>query len=156
MRLRTALVAVAMVFLLSGASFAADRTSFGLGLGAMYNGVGANVSFLKAEDLKFVALGCTGFGHSSIDGTIWTCGISGGWLKSNILTKKNSKHGLGLTVGLGYDSENSDVEPVLSIPYVFFFKGIVSRGWNLGLAPFVRWDTEGTDLGAFIQVGYQF
>jgi hypothetical protein len=135
---------------------AADKTSFGLGVGALYNGLGGNFALIKADDLKYISVGCSEFMSSSIDGTFVTCGVGIGWLKSNILTKKNSKHGLGLNIALDYDQFDSKVEPSIRIPYVFFFRGLDRRGWNLGVAPLVRWDTDGTDLGVMLEVGYQF
>ena len=61
-----------------------------------------------------------------------------GWLRADILTRKNSKHGLGLNIALDYDQLHSKAEPSIRLPYVFFFKGIDRKGWNLGLAPIVR------------------
>ena len=138
------------------ASLGAERTSFGLGLGSVYNGLGVNVAFISSEDLKFVAAGCSEWSHSSRFGTDVTCGVGVGWIMSDILTKKNNKHGIGLHLGLNYDSKDNDFEPVLSIPYVFFFKGIDSRGLNIGAAPAVRWESGGAEFGLYIQIGYQF
>ena len=138
------------------ASLAADRTSFGLGGGSLYNGLGVNVAFVSPENLKFVALGCSEWRNSSSDGTDVTCGVGVGWIKSDILTKKNDKHGIGLHLGLNYDTRESDFEPMLSIPYVFFFKGIDSKGLNIGAAPLVAWESGGAEFGFFLQIGYQF
>jgi hypothetical protein len=138
------------------APLAADRTSFGLGLGALYNGLGVNIAFTDSEDLKFVAVGCSSWGHSSRDGTDVTCGVGVGWIMSDILTKKNDKHGIGLHFGLNYDTRHNDFEPVLSMPYVFFFKGIDSKGLNIGAAPLVAWESGDAKFGLFLQIGYQF
>ena len=70
---------------------AADKTSFGLGVGALYNGLGGNFALIKADDLKYISVGCSEFTSSSIDGTFVTCGVGIGWLKSNILTKKKQQ-----------------------------------------------------------------
>ncbi len=139
-----------------GASLAADKTSFGLGVGPLYNGLGVNIGFISSENLKFVALGCSGGMHSSRHGTDVTCGAGIGWVRSDILTKKNDKHGIGLHFGLNYDTRDNDFEPVLSIPYVFFFKGIDTRGWNIGAAPLVKWESGGAEFGLFLEIGYQF
>ena len=139
-----------------GVSLAADRTSFGLGVGSLYNGLGVNAAFMSPENLKFVAFGCTEFSHSSHGGTDGTCGVGVGWIKSDILTKKNDKHGIGLHFGLNYDTRDNDFEPVLSIPYVFFFKGIDSKGLNIGAAPLVAWESGDAKFGLFLQIGYQF
>ena len=149
---------VFLLFVAGGVSTlsAADKTSFGLGVGALYNGLGGNLALIKADDMKYISVGCGEFMSSSIDGTYVTCGVGIGWLRSDILTKKNSKHGLGLNIALDYDGFESKFEPSIRLPYVFFFRGLDRRGWNLGVAPLVRWDADGTDLGVMLEVGYQF
>jgi hypothetical protein len=153
---RTAIVLAVLLAVVTGSSSAADKTSFGLGVGALYNGLGGNFALIKADDLKYISVGCSEFMSSSLDGTHVTCGVGVGWLRSDILTKKNSKHGLGLNIALDYDQFHSKVEPSIRMPYVFFFRGLDRRGWNLGVAPLVRWDADGTDLGVMLEVGYQF
>lgn len=147
-----------LVVVASGVSTlpAADKTSFGLGVGALYNGLGGNFALITADDLKYISVGCSEFMSSSLDGTHVTCGIGIGWLRSDILTRNNSKHGLGLNIVLDYDQFHSKVEPSIRLPYVFFFRGLDRRGWNLGVAPLVRWDADGTDLGVMLEVGHQF
>ena len=149
---------VFLLFVAGGVSTlsAADKTSFGLGVGALYNGLGGNLALIKADDMKYISVGCGEFMSSSIDGTYVTCGVGIGWLRSDILTKKNSKHGLGLNIALDYDGFESKFEPSIRLPYVFFFRGLDRRGWNLGVAPLVRWGADGTDLGVMLEVGYQF
>ena len=149
-------VTLIVVAATAGASSAADRTSFGLGVGALYNGLGGNFALITANDLKYVSLGCSEATHSSRNGTNVTCGVGVGWLMSDILTKQNSKHGLGLSIALDYDQRHSEFEPTIRMPYVYFFKGIDRRGWNIGAAPLIRWDAEGTEIGVMFEVGYQF
>jgi hypothetical protein len=147
---------LALTCLAPTTSAAADRTAFGLGIGALYSGLGGNLASISADDLKFLAVGCSELSRSSVDGTNLTCGFGVGWLRSDIVTKKNSKHGLGINLAIDYDQLHSELEPAVRIPYVFFFRGIDRRGWNLGLAPLIRWDAEGTELGVMLEVGYQF
>jgi hypothetical protein len=152
-------VAAALCLLIGGAAgavSAADTTSFGLGLGALYNGLGGNFALVTANDFKYVSVGCSEASHSSRDGTNVTCGVGVGWLMSDILTKRNSKHGLGLNIALDYDQLQSELEPTIRMPYVYFFRGIDRRGWNVGAAPLIRWDADGTELGVMFEVGYQF
>jgi hypothetical protein len=144
------------VVLLTGPISAADKTSFGVGVGALYNGLGGNFALIKANDMKYVSVGCTEARSSSTHGTDMTCGVGVGWLRSDIFTRKNSKHAIGVNLALDYDQFHSEVEPSIRLPYVFFFKGIERRGFNLGLAPLVRWDANGTELGVMFEIGYQF
>ena len=156
MRKRLVIAILTIIGMASTAVVAADRTSFGLGAGALYSGLGGNMALISADDLKFLAVGCSELSKSTVDGTNLTCGIGAGWLRSDVVTKKNSKHGLGINLAIDYDQRHSRLEPAVRIPYVFFFRGIDRKGWNLGLAPLVRWDAEGTELGVMFQVGYQF
>ena len=134
-------IIVSLLFVAGGVSTlaAADKSSFGLGVGALYNGLGGNFALITADDLKYVSVGCSEASDSSRHGTNVTCGVGVGWLMSDLLTKKNSKHGLGLNLALDYDQLHSKAEPSIRLPYVFFFRGLDRRGWNLGVAPFVRW-----------------
>ena len=153
---RTVVLLLTLITVATGHSLAADKTSFGVGAGALYNGLGGNLALIKADDLRYISVGCSEFSHSSSGGTNLTCGVGLGWLRSDILIKKNSKHGLGLNIALDYDGFESKLEPSIRLPYVFFFRGLDRRGWNLGVAPLVRWDADGTDLGVMLEVGYQF
>lgn len=156
MRRRLVIALLALAGLAAHTSVAADRTSFGIGIGPLHSGLGGNLAMISADDLKFLSVGCSELSQSSLDGTNLTCGVGVGWLRSDIVTRKNSKHGLGINLAVDYDSRHSKLEPAVRIPYVFFFKGIDRKGWNLGLAPLVRWDAEGTELGVMFEVGYQF
>jgi hypothetical protein len=151
-----AIVTAVLIAAATSTSSAAERTSFGLGVGALYNGLGVNIALVKADDLKYLSVGCSEASRSSIDGTNLTCGLGIGWLRSDILTRKNSKHGLGLNIAVDYDQLHSEAEPAVRMPYVFFFRGLDRKGWNLGVAPLVRWDTKGTEIGVMFEVGYQF
>jgi hypothetical protein len=149
--------ALLFVFVVAtGSLSAADKTSFGVGVGALYNGLGGNFALIKADDMKYVSIGCTEARSSSTHGTDVTCGVGVGWLRADIFTRKNSKHALGLNLALDYDQFHSEIEPSIRLPYVYFFKGIERRGLNLGLAPLIRWDANGTEFGVMFEVGYQF
>ena len=152
------LVAVFFLMVVTGAgtAAAADKGSFGVGIGALYNGLGGNYALIKADDLKYISLGCSEARHSSAEGTNLTCGIGIGWLRSDLLTRKNSKHAIGLNIALDYDQYLSEIEPAIRLPYVLFFGGLDRRGWNIGVAPLVRWDADGTELGVMLEIGYQF
>jgi hypothetical protein len=152
----TIIVTAVLIALISTPSLAADRTSFGLGLGSLYNGLGVNIAWTAPDDMKYLAGGCSGYSHSSIDGTNLRCGAGFGWLRTDILTRKNDRHGLGLNIALEYDQQTSDAVPILRVPYVFFFNGINQKGLNIGVAPSVAWEDGGADFGALIQIGYQF
>lgn len=156
MNTRSAATVTLILVLATGTLTAADTTSFGVGLGALYNGIGGNFALIKADDFRFVSAGCTEASSSSANGTNLTCGVGVGWLRSDLLTRKNSKHGLGINLALDYDQLHSEIEPAVRLPYVFFFNGLGRRGFNLGLAPLVRWDAEGTELGVMFEFGYQF
>ena len=140
----------------AGTASGTEKTSFGVGIGALYNGLGGNLALIKADDLKYISLGCSEASHSSAEGTDLTCGVGIGWLKSDLLTRKNRKHAVGLNIALDYDQYHAELEPSIRLPYAFFFRGIDRRGWNIGVAPLVRWDADGTEVGVMFEIGYQF
>ena len=151
-----AIFTLILVVASAGSLSAADKTSFGVGIGALYNGLGGNFALIEADDMKYLSVGCTEARSSSTNGTDLTCGVGVGWLRSDIFTRKNSKHAIGLNLALDYDQFHSEIEPSIRLPYVFFFRGIERKGFNLGLAPLVRWDAEGTEFGVMFEIGYQF
>lgn len=144
-------------FLFTATSVADDTVSFGLGTGALYNGLGANVSFMKESDLKYVSLGCIAIGYSSNNGTLTNCGIGGGWVRSDILSE-NDKHGLGIHFGVTYNTTNDrdDIEVFVGAPYLYFFKGMANGGWNTGLTPIIVKYSGETKAGLLFNLGYQF
>lgn len=156
MNRRIVAISLLVIAAAAGTTSAADKGSFGLGVGALYNGLGGNYALIKADDLKYISLGCSELTRSSAEGTDLTCGVGIGWLRSDLLTRKNSRHAIGLNVALDYDQYHSELEPAIRLPYAFFFRGIDRRGWNIGVAPLVRWDAEGTEVGVMFEVGYQF
>jgi len=138
-------------------SIAEDKISFGVGVGALYNGLGANVSVMKESDLRYVSLGCISIGYSSSNGTSSNCGIGAGWMKSDILSE-NGKHGLGIHIGVTYNTHNDrdDTEVFIGIPYLYFFKEMIAGGWNVGLTPIIGKHNGKTKGGLLLNLGYQF
>ncbi len=148
------------VFILAGifsstTVIAQDKISFGIGSGALYNGLGANIAVMKKSDLKYLALGCIAIGYSSDRGVLSNCGVGAGWVRSDILSK-NDKHGLGIHIGLTYNTDKNNTEAFIGIPYLYFFKGMFAGGWNVGLAPIIG-ETDGETRGGLLfNLGYQF
>lgn len=147
---------IASVFSVSISS-AEERISFGLGAGALYNGLGANVGFMQASDLKYVSLGCISIAYSSNNGISSNCGLGAGWMRSDILSD-NGKHGLGIHVGVTYNThdDQDDVEVFAGVPYVYFFRGMTTGGWYAGLTPTVGRHDGDIKGGLLINLGYQF
>jgi len=148
------------ITLLSGlfaATAAADQTSFGAGLGALYNGVGINLARMNGADFKYAALGCGNLGYSSRNGTLSNCGIGAGWLRSDILGK-TGRHGLGIHLGITYNThENRDrIEMFVGLPYAYFFNGMDTAGLNLGLTPYLGRHNDENRAGFLLNLGYQF
>ena len=56
---------------------AEESYSFGVGLGATYSGLGVNMSMLSDSDMKYLSVGCLGYGGYSG----FTCGAGLGWIK---------------------------------------------------------------------------
>ena len=141
-------------------SVAEDRVSFGAGSGALYNGLGVNLGFIKNSDLKYVSLGCIAFGYSSSNGISADCGIGAGWMRSDILSE-NGKHGLGIHIGVTHNTHNThndrnDAEAFIGIPYAYFFRGMSAAGGNVGLTPILSQNNGKTRGGLLLNLGYQF
>jgi len=137
-----------------------ERVSYGLGAGALYNGLGANVALMNGSDLKYVALGCIGIGYSSNDRVLLDCGVGAGWMRSDILSS-NDKHGLGIHVGVTHNTGNTGndrdgVEVFVGVPYVYFFRAMAAGGWNAGLTPILGKYDGDLKGGLLINLGYQF
>ena len=147
---------LASVFSVSIGS-ADERVSFGLGMGALYNGLGANVGFMKGPDLKYVSLGCISVAYSSNNGASSNCGLGAGWMRSDILSG-NGRHGLGIHVGVTYNThdERDDVEVFVGVPYAYFFKGMTAATWHVGLTPILGRHDGDLDGGLLLNLGYQF
>jgi len=137
--------------------FAEDKVSFGIGSGALYNGLGANVSFMKESDLKYLSLGCIAIGYSSNNGVSSNCGAGAGWMRSDILSE-NDKHGIGIHIGVTYNTHNdrNDTEVFIGIPYLYFFKRMTAGGWNVGLTPIIGKHNGKAKGGLLLNLGYQF
>ncbi len=136
---------------------AEERLSFGLGLGALYNGLGANVAFMEGADLKYVSVGCISIAHSSNRGVSSNCGLGAGWMRSDILSD-NGRHGLGIHVSVTYNThdERDDVEVFVGVPYAYFFSGMTAAGWHAGLTPMVGRRDGDLKGELLLNLGYQF
>ena len=154
--------AILSIMLLAGiftamAPAVAGRTSFGAGLGVLYNGLGINFGLRGETDFKYLALGCAAIGYSSRYGTSSDCGMGTGWMNSAILSDMG-RHALGVHLGLTYDTheDRDEIEAFVGIPYVYFFNGIDTAGLNLGLAPYLGRHNGENRGGFLLNLGYQF
>ncbi len=138
-------------------SGADERVSFGLGMSALYNGLGVNAAFMKGSDLKYVSLGCVSIAYSSNSGASSNCGVGVGWMRSDILSN-NGKHGLGVHLGITYNShdDRDDVEVFVGVPYAYFFSGMTAASWHVGLTPVLGRRDDDTEGGLLVNLGYQF
>jgi len=147
-----------LLFVIADVSSAEEKITFGVGGGFIYNGFGINFGKLDKSDFKYMSLGCIGIGYSTISGIVSNCGIGIGWVRSDILTEKNNKHGLGGHLGVTYNTSANrhETEALLGISYAYFFKGMNKGGWNLGLGPTIVKNNKDTKGGFMLQAGYQF
>jgi len=137
--------------------------SVGVGMGALYSGIGANFSLVSESDMKYISAGCTKY--SSLNGA--ACGFGVGWIKTDLFDLNSNKHGLGVYASQ-VDHENrgtlennhyrfhdNDVYGV-GISYTYFMNGIDHSGTTLGVSfHATNAEFEGK-YGGFFQIGYQF
>ena len=141
--------------------------SIGLGLGAMYGGVGTNLSFVSDNDLKYISAGCVEY--SSNNGS--TCGFGAGWIKTDLFGANSNKHGFGVYVsivgnesyasytstseGVEYYDHDSDIYGA-GVSYTYFMNGINKSGTTFGVSIHATNADFEDNYGGFFQVGYQF
>lgn len=141
--------------------------SIGIGVGSMYTGIGANLSLLSENDLKYISVGCVEY--SSRLGS--TCGFGAGWIKTDLFDFDSNKHGFGVYAGLvgreSYFSRASTTEGIevyyhddniygAGISYTYFMNGINRRGATFGVSFHATNASVESKFGGFLQVGYQF
>lgn len=143
-------------------AFANTDFSAGLGIGSMYSGVGANLSFISKNDLKYVSAGCV---ESNSYENI--CGFGLGWIKTDLFGDYSEKHGVGIYASIvgherfvtiendRYKSNENDIYGI-GLSYTYFMNGIDRSGATFGLSFHATNAEHENKLGSFLQIGYQF
>jgi|TARA_B110000211_G_scaffold219086_1_gene264539 hypothetical protein len=144
-----------------------NNYSVGLGIGAMYAGLGTNFSLVSKNDLKYISAGCVEYNSS----TKGTCGFGLGWIKTDLFDTNSNKHGFGLYVSLtgsesyvSYTSSSTRDESFrhdsdiygAGVSYTYFMNGIDEPGTTFGLSIHATNADFEDSYGGFFQVGYQF
>ena len=130
--------------------------TFGVGLGSLYSGLGANFGVRTDTDFKYVSAGC--MAYSTLYGE--ACGVGVGWVNTDTFDFQTSNHGIGYYLGIvGSEREYySDYKPVYGagLGYHYFFNGINNSGFNVGVTGVVGVDHNSIGFGTLLQIGYQF
>lgn len=146
--------------------------SFGLGMGALYNGLGVNLGVQGADDFTYLSLGCIGFSHtesehiaSGPNGSTtrtsesdWdgNCGLGAGYIKQGLFGL-SKKHAFGAALGATYNEEYDRNEGYVGLSYQYFFNGSNGvKGWHVGLTPVLRFYESSSEGHLMINLGYQF
>lgn len=141
-------------------SHAEESPAPGIGIGALYSGIGMNLAWRGHSSLRYVAAGCVALHHSSDTGWNNACGAGIGWIESSLIPQEGNKHGIGIYLGpIGYRGEPDAMAGTLygvGLSYNYFFQGITERGWNLGVTVAVGEDEGEYKKWLLSQVGYQF
>ena len=159
MKMKSAYVVILLLITSLAANASDNDIAFGAGIGALYAGIGVNAGIQGEDDFRYIAAGCTEMGYTSISGWEVACGVGAGWIRADILSKSGNKHGVGVYLGpVGFEDVLRDPKTIYGagLSYAYFFKGIQSSGWNVGITPAIgrrRGDTTGHLM---LQVGYQF
>jgi len=158
MKKRGLVIALVLGVFASSSTRAEGEMSVGVGAGALYSGIGANVGRRGEHTFGYLAAGCS-VGYSSNQGWDVPCGAGAGWIWTDLLTKANNRHGLGIYVGpVSTKGPTGDVKAVYGagLTYVYFFGDGITKGWNLGITPTVGKKYGDYRAGLLINVGYQF
>lgn len=144
-----------------------QRYSLGVGMGALYSGIGANLSLISKSDMKYISAGCTEY--TSITGS--SCGFGAGWIKTDLFDFDSNKHGFGVYAtlvgkesnvtytasrnGVDYYKDENDIYG-LGVSYTYFINGIDQSGATFGLSLHATNADFEDSFGGFFQVGYHF
>lgn len=139
----------------SSAGKAENEISYGIGTGALTSGLGVNAALMAENHMGYIAAGCVGIGYSNVHGWLLPCGIGVGWIQTDLLTKANNHHGLGIYVGPVGVSDAKKARYGVGATYVYFMQGVNAKGWNFGFTPAVGQDNGAAKVVFLINVGYQ-
>ncbi len=145
---------ILVCLLLSGAALAKDGKTIGVGIGALYNGLGLSYGLQGLGTLKYVSLGCLSLSTSRSRGTESNCGLGAGFLRTDL----GNRHGLGVHLGATYNEHANlnSIEMFVAPQYVYFFNGIDAPGFNLGASLYFGQYDGDFKIRPGLQVGYQF
>ena len=157
-RMRAFVIAFLLGSFVTDPSLAEDGLAVGVGAGALYSGIGVNTGRRGEHSFGYLAAGCS-VGYSSANGWDVPCGVGAGWIWTDLLTKANDRHGLGVYVGpvrtRGAIGDRKEVYGA-GLTYVYFFGDGIAKGWNLGITPTVGKKYGDYRAGLLINAGYQF
>lgn len=142
-----------ILLLISNQVLGEERYSLGLGVGTSYSGLGANISKISDDDMKYVSAGC--LAYSTRSGSV--CGGGIGWIKTGMFGMKSNKHGLGGylgVVGSGRQSNGYKPDYGVGFGYHYFLRGIDKPSFNFGASLAKGKDERGVYI--LLQAGYQF
>lgn len=139
------------------------KFSVGVGMGAAYSGLGANLALLSDRDMKYISAGCVEY--SSRFGS--TCGFGLGWIVTDLFNSKSNRHGWGIYVTkAGHESNfvfdgniarfNEKEYYGAGVSYTYFMNSINKSGLNFGISAHATNAKYDEKVNGFLQVGYQF
>jgi hypothetical protein len=136
-----------------------ERYSFGLGIGTMYAGLGANVAWLSDNNFSYLTVGCIGVVHDRDGPDDGACGAGIGWLRKNVFSSLSEKHGFGFHLGpVSTALGGTKVDAIYGVgaTYAYFSNGVGQRGFVLGATPSLG--RKHGDMKAYfsLNLGYQF
>jgi len=129
---------------------------FGIGFGAIYNGVGISYRTKYEKIYNYYSVGCPRAGYGQSSGFMTNCGIGYSLLVADI--SKENNHGVVGSVGVNYVNSiaASGVAYTVGINYVYFFDGVDGSGWNIQTGPIYEYFKGRYDLAGIIGFGYQY
>ncbi len=140
---------------LATSAHAEDRLSAGVGIGALYAGLGANIAMAGDRDFKFLAAGCVARINSRN-----ACGAGIGWLRTDLFSGEPGKHALGLYAGplTARWAAPGDLRTVYGpgITYSYFKNGTGNPGFQFGGMSGVSHQDGKTRVSVMLNLGYQF
>lgn len=168
--MKTCYISLSGLLLFTATSISyASPISFGVGVGALYNGLGVNAAFNYQEGLlPYVSVGCIGAATSGNE-TRYNCGFGAGIINAKWLSPRRLNHGLGFAAGITKDEteqykgdlDSSEpytdlTETYIGVGYTWFSNSINRPGFTVGATPMVIKNKIDHQFHLQLNLGYQF
>ena len=141
--------------LFSAPVFAEGKFTAGVGLGSLYGGIGVNVGLQSDTDFKYISGGCVSYSSRYSE----TCGFGLGYMTTDLFESRSKHHAANFYIGIVGTERTYKKDKGLygaGLGYSYFFSGIDRSGGNIGFTVLGAELNGDLDLGAMLQLGYQF
>lgn len=134
-----------------------NKSSFGIGAGSMYSGLGVNYGIKADRTFKYLSFGTYLLAYGTGNGLYSNFGLGVGYMTTTF--SQNDKHAVGVDGSVSYsrpDYRSEGMSYKGSASYIYFFNNMAQGGWHAGLTLGVEYYENNLNLIGPIHIGYQF